>query len=101
MGSQWPGMGKKMMDIDVFRNSILKLDVILKPYGVNLFDCIMSPDEETFKSIVNAFVCIIAIQVSIQRGLATGTVVTTKSDSDIIFCLQLLSQILRIGLIHR
>ena len=68
MGSQWPGMGKKMMDIDVFRNSILKLDVILKPYGVNLFDCIMSPDEETFKSIVNAFVCIIAIQVSISGG---------------------------------
>ena len=68
MGSQWPGMGKKMMAIDVFRNSILKLDVIMKPYGVNLYDCIMSPDEEVFKSIVNAFVCIIAIQVSSSVG---------------------------------
>ena len=74
MGSQWPGMGKKMMELDVFRNSILKLDVILKPYGVNLYDCIMSPDEEVFKSIVNAFVCIIAIQVSTQGGMVSGRV---------------------------
>ena len=65
MGSQWAGMGKTMMEIEVFRNSILKSDAILKQYGVNLYDILMTEDEELMKSVVNSFVCIISVQVNI------------------------------------
>ena len=64
MGSQWPGMGRAMMEIEVFRNSIMKCHAILKPHGVRLFDILMSEEEELLKDVVNSFVCIISVQVS-------------------------------------
>ena len=63
MGSQWAGMGKAMMDIEVFRNSIMKSDAILKPYGINLYDMLTS-DENHFTNVVNSIVGITSIQVS-------------------------------------
>ena len=63
MGSQWPGMGRAMMELEVFRNSIMKCDAILKPHGVRLYDMLMSEDEELMKDVVNSFVCITSIQV--------------------------------------
>ena len=65
MGSQWSGMGKAMMKIEVFRNSIMKSDAILKPHGVNLYDILMKQEEDALKSVVNSFVCITSIQVNI------------------------------------
>lgn len=63
MGTQWQGMGKTMMEIDVFRQSILKTEEVLKPYNVHLYDMIMDEESTAFENIVNSFVGIAAIQV--------------------------------------
>jgi fatty acid synthase len=64
MGTQWHGMGRKMMEIDTFKSSILRSDAVLKPYNLNLFDMLMNGDESTFEDTVNSFVGIAAIQVN-------------------------------------
>ena len=56
-------MGKKMLEIDVFRESILKSDAILKPYNIHLYDLLMNSDESSLDDIVNSFVGIAATQV--------------------------------------
>ena len=65
MGTQWYGMGRKMMDIDVFKASILKSDTVLKPLGVQLYQLLMDGDEYALADIVNSFVGIVAIQVKL------------------------------------
>ncbi|XP_060583977.1 fatty acid synthase-like [Ruditapes philippinarum] len=65
MGTQWHGMGRKMMEIDTFKSSILRSDAVLKPYNLNLFDMLMNGDESTFEDTVNSFVGIAAIQVAL------------------------------------
>lgn len=63
MGSQWYSMGRKMMEIDTFRTSILKSDAVLQQFDVKLYDMLMNGDESTFEDTVNSFVAIAAIQV--------------------------------------
>ena len=63
MGSQWPGMARDMMNIDVFRKSLEKSDATLKPFGVELIKMIEESTDETFSSPLNSFVCIVSIQV--------------------------------------
>lgn len=65
MGSQWPGMGRKLMTLDRFRQSIQTSDRTLQPYGVKLCDMIMSGEQTTFENTLYAFVGIAAIQVRI------------------------------------
>ena len=62
MGSQWSGMGRQMMEIEVFRNSILKSDATLKPHGIDLCDIIMEGMELT-GDVLKSFVGITSIQV--------------------------------------
>ena len=63
MGTQWHGMGRELMKLDVFYNSIMKSDAALKPYGMNLHDIIMKGDATTFEDTQNSFVGIAAVQV--------------------------------------
>ena len=65
MGTQWPKMGSDLMALDSFRESIMRSDVILKPYGMCLSDMLLDSNEETFSNTLNTFVLIAAIQVSI------------------------------------
>ncbi len=65
MGTQWHGMGRDLMQLDTFRNSILKSDAVLKQYGINLYDLIMTGEEVAFEQTLNSFVGIAAIQVNI------------------------------------
>lgn len=66
MGSQWTGMGKEMMKINVFRESIEASAEVLKPYGVDLFALILSEDESIWhQSTVNSFVAITAMQIAL------------------------------------
>lgn len=65
MGTQWHGMGRKMMEVDTFRASIRKSDALLQPYNVKLYDMLMNGEETTFENTVNSFVGIAAIQVTI------------------------------------
>lgn len=68
MGSQWPGMGKDLMKIPVFAESIYKCHQTLKPKGVDLIRIITNNDPKTFDNILNSFVGIAAIQVNINEN---------------------------------
>lgn len=63
MGSQWNGMGKQLLNIPIFAESICKCDAVLKPKGVDLIDILTSNDPTLFDNILNSFVGIAAIQV--------------------------------------
>ena len=56
-------MGRQLMEIDVFRESVIKLHAFLKPYSVDLYDCLMNEKDEMFTDVVNTFVGIISMQV--------------------------------------
>lgn len=64
MGTQWAGMGKDLMQIEVFEKGIRKCAEALEPEGLNLYDIILSSDESTFDNVMNSFVSIAAIQVN-------------------------------------
>ncbi|KAL4239386.1 hypothetical protein ACF0H5_000203 [Mactra antiquata] len=71
MGSQWYGMGRCMMEIEVFYTSIMKSDTLLQQYNIELYDMLMNGDETTFEDTVNSFVAIAAIQVALVDVLTT------------------------------
>lgn len=54
-------MGRDMMVFDVFRDFIMKFDVVLFIYGVNFYDLIMIVEKLVFENIVNFFICIVVI----------------------------------------
>ncbi|XP_072399714.1 fatty acid synthase-like [Diabrotica undecimpunctata] len=58
MGSQWNKMGKDLMNIPVFKNTINRCAKVLAPYGVDLINIITSEDPSVFDDITN---CISAI----------------------------------------
>lgn len=63
MGSQWNGMGKQLLSIPLFAESIRKCEAILKPKGVDLINILTNEDPTLFDNILNSFVGIAAIQV--------------------------------------
>ena len=63
MGSQWPGMGKELMQIDAFRDSMKRSDAVLKPLGISVLDLVMNGNDKTFDDVLHSFVSILAIQV--------------------------------------
>ncbi|XP_063406377.1 fatty acid synthase-like [Mytilus trossulus] len=65
MGTQWCGMGKQMMDIPLFKESILRSETVLDPYGVKLCLILTSGLENYFNDALNCFVCIAAIQIAL------------------------------------
>lgn len=66
MGTQWPKMGRQMMQINMFRTSIMKCDRALRPHGVSLYDMIMEGDVNVFESVTKSFIAIAAIQVCVH-----------------------------------
>ncbi|RZC35992.1 fatty acid synthase [Asbolus verrucosus] len=65
MGSQWPGMAKELMQLEVFKNSIKKSAEILRPHGLNLEDIIINGTDSTFDDVLNSFVSIATMQVAL------------------------------------
>ncbi|XP_008574493.1 PREDICTED: fatty acid synthase [Galeopterus variegatus] len=65
MGTQWRGMGTSLMRLGNFRNSILRTDKALKPFGLQVSELLLSTDENTFDDIVHAFVSLTAIQIAL------------------------------------
>lgn len=63
MGSQWPSMGRAMMELEPFLRSIQRSDAYLQAFGMNLYQTIMEGDENAFNGVMPAFVGIVAIQV--------------------------------------
>ncbi|CAH1398200.1 unnamed protein product [Nezara viridula] len=66
MGTQWPGMGKALMDFDVFARSIHQSAAVLAIEGVDLLDLIMnSIDESIFENVLHSFITITATQIAL------------------------------------
>lgn len=65
MGSQWAGMARDLMQIDVFRNSIEKCAKALRSEGIDLIKVMTEKDDNIFNSILNSFISITAIQVAL------------------------------------
>ncbi|EHH58444.1 hypothetical protein EGM_08298, partial [Macaca fascicularis] len=65
MGTQWRGMGLSLMRLDRFRDSILRSDEAVKPFGLKVSQLLLSMDESTFDDIVHAFVSLTAIQIGL------------------------------------
>jgi fatty acid synthase len=63
MGTQWPNMGRDLMSISVFRESIMKSHAALEPYNINLYDMLTNAKEDTFNGTLNSFIGIASIQV--------------------------------------
>ncbi|XP_055303122.1 fatty acid synthase-like [Sitodiplosis mosellana] len=69
VGSQWAGMAKDLMHLEVFRNSINRCTDVLRPEGVDLVKILTESDESTFDNILNSFVSIAAVQVALTDVL--------------------------------
>jgi fatty acid synthase len=69
MGSQWPGMGRELMRIPVFAESIERSHKTLEQFGLDLKGLLTSDDEKTFEFILNSFVTIAACQIALVDTL--------------------------------
>lgn len=65
MGSQWTGMGKSLMKLSIFNESILKSHNVLKQFKIDLVKIITDSDSKKLNNPVNCFVGIVAMQVNI------------------------------------
>ncbi|XP_013778686.1 fatty acid synthase-like [Limulus polyphemus] len=65
MGTQWLGMCRDMMSIEVFANSLHKTAGILSPYGVDLLRIVTDDTDQSPQGTVASFVSIAAVQVAL------------------------------------
>ncbi|GBN76779.1 Fatty acid synthase [Araneus ventricosus] len=67
MGTQWPGMAKQLMNLEVFARSIRRSAEVLKPYGLDLTDIVTNGEtnESNSRNIILVFVSIAAVQVAL------------------------------------
>lgn len=63
MGSQWCTMGKDLMKLPIFAESVQKCHNILLEKGLDLLKIITTDDKTTFDDVLHSFVGIAAIQV--------------------------------------
>lgn len=62
MGTQWFGMGRRLIELEAFKKSILKSDAYLQKHGVKLYDTLMNGDDNMFEDTIYSFVGIAGIQ---------------------------------------
>ena len=65
MGSQWMGMGKSLLKLPLFADTVAKCDLVLRKKNIDIYHILTSDDPTLFDDIVNAFVGIITVQVSL------------------------------------
>ncbi len=65
MGTQWSGMGRDLMELKFFRQSIEKSSVVLEKYGIDLFKLILSSTPSDLDKPINSFISIAAIQIAL------------------------------------
>jgi fatty acid synthase len=65
MGTQWSDMGRDLMGLKLFRESIERTSIVLKKYDVDLFKLILSSTPGDLEKPINSFVSIAAIQIAL------------------------------------
>ncbi|KAL7030368.1 hypothetical protein ACKWTF_006629 [Chironomus riparius] len=65
IGSQWLEMGRDLMKIPLFFQSIEKCHGILMNKGIDLKNILTSTDEDTFSNVLHSYVGIIAIEIAL------------------------------------
>ena len=69
-------MGKSLLNLPLFAETVAKCDAVLREKNIDIYNILTSDDPRLFDDIVNAFVGIITVQVSLFNN-ATCTVVMT------------------------
>lgn len=69
MGTQWSGMGRDLMQLEPFNQSIQRSSAILQKYDIDLVQLILSSKPEDLDKPINSFVSIAAIQVALVDSL--------------------------------
>ncbi|XP_030610501.1 LOW QUALITY PROTEIN: fatty acid synthase [Archocentrus centrarchus] len=64
MGTQWAGMGRSLMQLPDFRDSILRSDSALEETGLVVSRLLMEAEDGTFEDTVHAFVGLAAVQIA-------------------------------------
>uniref|UniRef100_A0A673C4U0 Fatty acid synthase n=1 Tax=Sphaeramia orbicularis TaxID=375764 RepID=A0A673C4U0_9TELE len=64
MGTQWAGMGRSLMLLPDFKESVLRSDKALKGTGLVVSQLLMEANDATFEDTVHAFVGLAAIQIA-------------------------------------
>uniref|UniRef100_A0A1I8BMW0 Fatty acid synthase n=1 Tax=Meloidogyne hapla TaxID=6305 RepID=A0A1I8BMW0_MELHA len=65
MGSQWPGMGKQLMQIPLFDNSLKESSETLKEFGLDVYGMLKNSDPEQYKNTLNCMLAITSIQIAL------------------------------------
>ncbi|GAB0090084.1 Fatty acid synthase [Sergentomyia squamirostris] len=74
MGSQWAHMGRELMQIQCFSNSINRCAEALRPEGIDLFEILFNYEESRF-DVLTSFVSITAIQVALTDILTNLNII--------------------------
>ncbi|XP_065219670.1 fatty acid synthase-like [Planococcus citri] len=70
LGSQWPAMGKLLMEIPIFAQSVRKSHDALRSKGLDVIKIISKDDPQILDNILNIFVGITAIQIGLVDVLS-------------------------------
>uniref|UniRef100_A0A8D8XXN1 Fatty acid synthase n=1 Tax=Cacopsylla melanoneura TaxID=428564 RepID=A0A8D8XXN1_9HEMI len=65
MGSQWLGMGRELLAVDIFRSTIDQCDKALAPMNVSLRSLYENPNEDVFKNPINVMTGVIGMQIGL------------------------------------
>ena len=66
MGSQWSGMGKGLLNLPLFAETVAKCDEVLREKNIDIYNILTSDDPGLFDDIGNSFVGIITMQVILK-----------------------------------
>ncbi|KAG5671364.1 hypothetical protein PVAND_001565 [Polypedilum vanderplanki] len=69
MGTQWHGMGRDLMKVPLFAESIEESHEILFQKGINLKEILNSNEEKTFENVLNSYVGIVSIEIALTDVL--------------------------------
>lgn len=65
MSTQWVGMGRSLLSIEVFKQSLERSAAVLKTKNLDLMELILNGSSEDFEKIMNIPPCITAIQIGL------------------------------------
>lgn len=66
MGSQWPGMCKQLLKIESFKKNIDACAQVLRTVDFDLHELLNCEDKNVYDNVLNSFVGITCIQVSLS-----------------------------------